>query len=71
MVAVADEPGHQLRVRLEVDPLDQRARREPGPFHEHELEPFAERLLSAPGGSGADDAPVHEDEPLHRAILTV
>ena len=56
-------------VVLEVDPVDRRVRRKAWAFDEDELERVGERALRSPRPSAADDAPVHEHDPLHRAIV--
>ena len=65
MIAGPQEVRDEVGVRLEVDPLDRRVRREPGALDDEELEALGERPLRAPGRTPAEDAPVNEDDALH------
>ena len=69
VVAGLEQSGDELRIHLEVDPLDGRIRREPGPADNDELEPLFEGELRAPGRLASDDTAMHEYEALHRTIL--
>ena len=69
VVTRAEQVYDHPRVFLEVDAIDVRARREPRPLDERELETLCERALTAPGRRGAGHASVHEDEALHEGIL--
>jgi hypothetical protein len=69
MVARLEQIGDQSAVRIEVDPVDRRIGREPGPVEDEEFEAIRERALSRPRSAATDDAAVDEDEALHGAIL--
>jgi hypothetical protein len=65
--AVRDQP----RVDLEVDALDGRVGWEAGALKDDELEALRERLLRPPREGAADHAAVHENEPVHPAIVAM
>ena len=69
MIAGLEQFGDERTVGLEVDSVDRRVRRKTWAFDEDELEPIGECALRGPRPSAADDAPVDEHDPLHRAIV--
>ena len=50
---------------LEIDSVDERPGREPGPVQDDELELARKRPLLDPGGSTVTDTSMNEDESLH------
>src|SRR3990172_10906885 len=58
-----------MRLLLEVDVLDGRSGRKPGPVEDDELETPRKWPLRAPRRPAAGDAAVHQDEALHRRII--
>jgi len=66
VVSRLEQVGNESGVRLEVDAIRGRVRREPGPVDDDELEALGQRSLCRPGRATADDAPVHEDDSLHK-----
>ena len=69
MVARLERRRDELRVDLEVHPLDRRTRGKAGAVEDDELESLRERLLVAPRRSAAEDASVDEEEALHGEII--
>jgi hypothetical protein len=66
-----EQVGDENRVRREVDAFDRGIRRESGTIEDDELEPIGKGALGRPGSPPPDDAAMDEDDPLHRAILTL
>jgi hypothetical protein len=59
--AVLQELGDERRLLLEVDVVDRRIGRRPGPVGDDEREALRERPLRPPRGPATPDAAVHED----------
>jgi len=66
VIPVAQETGHETGVGLEVHALDRRSREEAGTLDRDQLEALGQRTLRRPRRPRAHDAPVDEDETLHR-----
>jgi hypothetical protein len=66
VIALHEALREPFRMPFEVDRLE-RPGREAGSLDHHELRLVRHRAtLLAPGGAAADDAPVDEDDALHR-----
>jgi hypothetical protein len=59
------QAAHERRIRLEVDALDRRTRREARALDDDELEALGQRTLLTPRRRAAEDAAVDEYEALH------
>ena len=67
MVAVLELPCEPRGVLVEVDVVDGRVGRKPGPFQHDQFEAVAQTPpLRLPRGAAAHDASVDEHETLHR-----
>jgi hypothetical protein len=67
MVSVAQLPAEQLGVLLEIDAVDRRVGRKPGPLDNDEVEPVAKaHTLARPRRATSGDTPVDEHDTFHK-----